>query len=242
MIIIIKVILAHLIGDFLLQPSSWVSHKEQFKISSKYFYLHILVHFALLQLLVGQMSFLPYAVTLAAIHGLIDIIKLYRQRPDNRLYWFIGDQFAHAVSIGIIGMLYTNVIFDNEVLGFHFWIILTGIVFLGKPASVLIRTLISKWTPESPEHATHSLQDAGKYIGILERLFIFGFILSGHFEAVGFLLAAKSIFRFGDLKEARDRRLTEYVLIGTLLSFGLAMLAASLIQHAFTIPTLKSLY
>jgi hypothetical protein len=36
-------------------------------------------------------------------------------------------------------------------------------------------------------------------------------------------LAAKSIFRFGDLKESKDRKLTEYVLIGTLLSFGIAI-------------------
>jgi len=53
---------------------------------------------------------------------------------------------------------------------------------------------------------------------------VFFFIISGHWEGVGFLLAAKSIFRFGDLKGAGERTLTEYVLIGTLLSFGLAML------------------
>jgi len=55
-------------------------------------------------------------------------------------------------------------------------------------------------------------------------------MLTGHFEAIGFLLAAKSIFRFGDLKEAKDRKLTEYVLIGTLLSFGLALLTGLLVQ------------
>jgi hypothetical protein len=42
-------------------------------------------------------------------------------------------------------------------------------------------------------------------------------------EAVGFLLAAKSVFRFGDLKDDHDRMRTEYVLIGTLLSFGIAI-------------------
>ena len=68
------------------------------------------------------------------------------------------------------------------------------------------------------------------YIGILERLFVFSFILTGHFEAIGFLLAAKSIFRFGDLKEAKDRKLTEYVLIGTLLSFGIALLTGFMVQ------------
>ncbi|WP_205569580.1 hypothetical protein [Arachidicoccus soli] len=58
----------------------------------------------------------------------------------------------------------------------------------------------------------------------MERLFVFLFVITHHWEGIGFLLAAKSIFRFGDLKEARDRKLTEYVMIGTLLSFGVALI------------------
>ena len=53
--------------------------------------------------------------------------------------------------------------------------------------------------------------------------------------AVGFLLAAKSIFRFGDLKEAHDIKLTEYVLIGTLLSFGIAIITALMTQFAMVL-------
>jgi len=67
------------------------------------------------------------------------------------------------------------------------------------------------------------LNNAGKYIGMLERLFVFVFIITGNWEGIGFLLAAKSVFRFGDLKESKDRKLTEYILIGTLLSFGIAI-------------------
>jgi hypothetical protein len=57
---------------------------------------------------------------------------------------------------------------------------------------------------------------------MLERIFVFTFIVTGNWNAIGFLLAAKSVFRFGDLKESKDRKLTEYVLIGALLSFGIA--------------------
>lgn len=70
----------------------------------------------------------------------------------------------------------------------------------------------------------HSLNEAGKYIGILERLFVFVFILMSQWAAIGFLLTVKSVFRFGDLSKAKDRKLTEYILIGTLLSFGIAIL------------------
>lgn len=40
----IKLILAHFIGDFLLQPDKWVAHKETHKHKSKFLYGHILVH------------------------------------------------------------------------------------------------------------------------------------------------------------------------------------------------------
>ena len=104
-------------------------------------------------------------------------------------------------------------------------------MLLTKPTSIFIKTVISIWVPESHNsHNDNSLVAAGNYIGILERLFVFGFILTGHFEAIGFLLGAKSIFRFGDLKEAKDRKLTEYVLIGTLISFGVAILTGLLVQ------------
>lgn len=87
----------------------------------------------------------------------------------------------------------------------------------------MIQILLSKWSRSISDNVDDSLANAGKYIGILERLFVFTFILVGQWEGIGFLLAAKSVFRFGDLKESKDRKLTEYILIGTLLSFGIAM-------------------
>jgi hypothetical protein len=81
---------------------------------------------------------------------------------------------------------------------------------------------------------TSSLENAGKYIGMLERLFVFVFIITNQWQAIGFLLAAKSVFRFGDLSNAKDRKLTEYILIGTLLSFGLAIAIGLLFQYAST--------
>lgn len=68
-----------------------------------------------------------------------------------------------------------------------------------------------------------SLPNAGKYIGIIERLFVLIFIILGRWEGIGLLITAKSVFRFNDLKESNSRKLTEYILIGTLLSFGLAI-------------------
>jgi hypothetical protein len=93
-----------------------------------------------------------------------------------------------------------------------------------------MKIIMSKWSLE--ENKTDvSLENAGKYIGILERLFVFGFIVLNQWSAIGFLITAKSVFRFSDLSRAKDRKLTEYILIGTLISFGLAILVGLLYQY-----------
>jgi hypothetical protein len=113
-----------------------------------------------------------------------------------------------------------------------FLVVLAGIGFLLQPAAVIIRMGISQWAPTSiPDE--RSLQNAGKLIGMLERILIFIFIMAGKWEGVGFLLGAKSIFRFGDLKGSTDRKLTEYILIGTLISFSIAIVTAMIVHYYF---------
>ena len=54
----------------------------------------------------------------------------------------------------------------------------------------------------------------------MERTLILLFILSGQPAGVGFLVTAKSVFHFGDLKDHEDRMEAEYIIIGTMLSFA----------------------
>ncbi len=229
MIVFIKLLLAHLIGDFLLQPTSWVKDKEHKKYQSIYLYLHTFLHFLLAWILIGKLAFGWFALSLALTHGFIDFIKLHYQTSKTKRNWFSIDQGLHLLVLIAVTLLYNNTPLQLPAPSNQFWIIITAVILLTKPTSIIIKNIISIWTPEN-KSKDKSLQNAGNYIGILERLFIFGFILTGHFEAIGFLLAAKSIFRFGDLKEAKDRKLTEYVLIGTLLSFGIALLIGILVQ------------
>ena len=207
MIVFVKLLLAHLIGDFILQPTSWVIDKEDKKHKSIYLYLHIFLHFILAWLLVGELAFGWFALALAVLHGFIDFAKLHYQTSKTRRNWFSIDQLLHlAVLIGI-SLADTKTQIDFTTISSQFWIILTALILLTKPTSLIIKNIISIWAPENISN-DKSLQNAGNYIGILERLFIFSFIITGHFEAIGFLLAAKSIFRFGDLKETKDQKLT----------------------------------
>ena len=70
------------------------------------------------------------------------------------------------------------------------------------------------------------LDNGGLWIGRLERLLIFMFVMLGMPSGIGFLVAAKSILRFSNTRD--DQKMAEYVLIGTLTSFSLAILFAYL--------------
>jgi hypothetical protein len=103
-----------------------------------------------------------------------------------------------------------------------------GYLILLTPASVMIRMLLERWAYMGAEAA--SLPRAGNLIGQLERVLLLTCILLDSWAAVGFILAAKSVFRFGDLTASKDRKLTEYVMLGTLVSILTTLCVAGLIK------------
>lgn len=223
-IALLKILLAHILGDFFLQPNSWVAEKERKKLRSDKLYLHIAIHIALIFVVFVSLEVWKIALVIGVLHGIIDALKLTFQKVKTKRIWFFADQILHVIVIVFCWQYYYQANINLDFLqNNQFWLFLIGALFLTTPAAIFIRVIIAKWIPTQ---ASSSLQDAGKFIGIIERLLIYLFVCTHHFEAVGFLLAAKSIFRFGDLKEAHDIKLTEYVLIGTLLSFGIALIVA----------------
>jgi hypothetical protein len=229
MILFIKLLLAHLLGDFILQPERWVKEKELRKHRSPKLYLHVLLHGALAWLLVWDIRFWLPVLAIVVTHYTIDLIKVIWQKPEKKLQWFIADQAMHLLVLAVIWWMWEQPSFTNATVSLdQALIVVTAAVLLTMPTSIVIKTVISQWTPDTFYTVSSSLPDAGKFIGYLERLLVLTFILFNHWEAVGFLLAAKSVFRFGNLKESHDRKLTEYVLIGTLLSFGISILVALL--------------
>ena len=67
------------------------------------------------------------------------------------------------------------------------------------------------------------LTDGGKIIGWLERFLVMTFFFSGSHAAIGLVLAAKGVIRYGEIKDARNQKVAEYVLIGTMLSLAWAL-------------------
>jgi len=116
-------------------------------------------------------------------------------------------------------------------------IVTLGAVLITLPVGALIDWLLKpfqkqlnkRFRPNSLRPVS-GLKEGGRIIGYLERLLIYVFILSGQFAGVGFLVAAKSIFRFGELKESENRKQAEYIIIGTFTSFLLAILVSLGVQ------------
>lgn len=224
MILLIKLLLAHFIGDFYLQPKRWVQDKETRKLKSPKLYWHILIHILVTSLFLWDVSLWLLIVIIGLSHFIIDAAKLVLQKENTKRLWFFIDQLLHIIVIGFCFILFSeNSITIDTILTENNLLLLICLLFLTHPVSIVMKTIFAKWNIEALTKDNESLEDAGKYIGILERILVFIFIIFDHWEAVGFLITAKSVFRFGDLKESKHRKLTEYILIGTLISFGIAI-------------------
>ncbi len=233
MILFIKLLLSHLIGDFILQPASWVREKATKKHRSWHLYFHGLIHGVLAMLVVWDIRFWLPALIIALSHLVIDIVRQHLSTGSSTLL-FVVDQFLHIAVISGITFWWTGSSFSVSTLsGNNAIIYITAVVAVTLPAAIFVKTAIAPWCPhQSAECKNDSMQNAGMFIGILERLFVLIFIIAGRWEGIGFLIAAKSVFRFSDIKNNVDNKLTEYFLIGTLLSIGIALFAGLMVLYA----------
>ena len=230
--LLLRLIVAHLLTDFVLQPTAWVNHKKQKKHRSGKLYLHVLVAGALIYLFSGLWHnwWLPLAIMVS--HFVIDLWKL--NRPETLTY-FLLDQLFHILVVIALWMIisfnlhtvwnYLTALAQNT----RFWLIVTGYVLVTWPLGYIIGMATEKWRIAA-EVNKEGLAKAGVWIGFFERLLILTFIISNQFAAVGFLIAAKSILRFSDKENTQKK--TEYVLIGTLMSFAFAAIIGIVITRA----------
>lgn len=218
---------AHILADFTLQTSGMVKHKRHAGIMA----VHMAIVLITAQITIGQIA-APEILALGAAHLIIDCIKTYG--GFRNFTAFVFDQVAHIVTIAAISIYAPSLWADGA------WAASPAILPAMAIATGLIVTLTAGqhaialfMRPHSMRMRNNGLKDGGRQIGLLERGLIFLFILAGLPLGVGFLIGAKSILRFGTA--SRDQRIAEYVIIGTLASFGWAIAAALLTQGALNI-------
>jgi hypothetical protein len=225
MTILLRLLTAHLLGDFLLQPNSWVISKETKKIKSGALYGHIAVITALTYVLLWDWNKWYLPLIIGGTHLLIDIWKCYRQRT---LAYFIADQAAHVLVIFMIWQFfYGHIDFTGLFNNNHFWLLIIGYYVVIWPLGITIGKATEIWQKAAQMNAA-GLDKAGIWIGRCERVLVLTFIITGQYTALGFLMAAKSILRFTDKDEMTQKK-TEYVLVGTLMSFASAAIVGVII-------------
>ncbi|MCK4339983.1 MAG: DUF3307 domain-containing protein [Candidatus Cloacimonetes bacterium] len=235
MTILLNLLLAHFIADFLLQNKHFVETK-------KYSGLPLLLH----SFIVGIVSFifvrmLTITVSILVSHFIIDFAKnritKYIGKSSTKspfciteILLFVLDQVLHiAVIIFLLSIFKERILYISYLqIPEKLSIICLAYLITIWVSSFLIGFLTKPYEMQIKEDKESGLTGAGKIIGQLERFIILTMILTNNPIGIGFIFTAKSIFRFENLKK---RKLAEYILIGTLYSFVLAIAIGYLTRY-----------
>lgn len=230
--------IAHILGDFFLQPRSWVRKRDLYHLKAGSLYFHSFIHTVLSSaVLFIDTDFWWIPPIILVSHFLIDLAKSYT--PEGQVRWFVLDQLLHMVVIVLIASLAAGFpvgdVMKKLIADRHFLVVLMSYLLVLNPASIFVGIFTQNWRLKIENIGENSLKNAGMWIGFIERVLILTFVFTDHFEAIGFLLTAKSIFRFGELKDKEHHSQMEYILIGTLLSFGIAIGIGILAVHLISL-------
>lgn len=226
--------IAHLLTDYTFQDDKKAANKNENGFNSPFLKWHILTMFLCSWLLSFQLKFIVASLIIAITHWIIDGFKpKLNKNKYTKNYAFFSDQLLHLIIIYIVVFIF-SMKFDlatylNFGISIKQLLIITAFLITTKPANILIREIFQLYQIKVDVKKDDELLKAGRLIGILERWLILIFILVGQFQAVGFLIAAKSILRYSPKNEDGFNK-TEYVLIGTMLSFGIAIAVGVICQ------------
>ncbi len=227
-LLLTALMLGHLLADFYWQPMSWVHDRNRRHFRASKLYLHVLTQgvtslavLTLWEYTYGWQEFSRVLLATVAImlsHYVIDLAKSYSNKG---VVPFLLDQLAHLIVLVMLSVWFTNksefyTLAWQQLTALDTLFVIVAYLLVLNPSSVFIRMMLERINIQINNEG--SIPTAGHFIGLLERVLMLSFILLGEYGGVGFLLAAKSIFRFGDLKESNEKQLTEYVMLGTLLS------------------------
>lgn len=219
--LLILQLLAHLVSDFYLQTEKSCKSKADNAFKSRHLYIHALITFACAWLFSLNVGYWWAALLIAVLHLVIDGLKSVCKNLKGA---FFIDQLLHLAVIVAAVLLFNKVstialptwLPETKVL---LWIV--AFVFCLRPANFFIQNIFKEAKISIPDSGKEqSLPNAGRVIGNVERMLTLVFVMLGQYEAIGFLLAAKSLLRFRETDTVKS----EYVLVGTLLSFGIAIL------------------
>lgn len=213
---------AHLIADFLLQPDSLVDKKS----NPFYLIIHAAIHALISYILLQNWTEWLIPLLVFVFHLVTDYIKQIKTGGTESAKVMVIDQALHLTGLLLI-VLYVKLTLPIIVftgIGYKAIIVLAAFSIIVLGSGHFIGRYMKEIFEENDMPA-EGLKNGGKLIGQLERMLVLILILIGQPLGIGFLVAAKSILRF---ERSKVQLIAEYVIIGTLLSFTLAIAFSSL--------------
>jgi hypothetical protein len=230
--ILLHLLIIHSAVSLIFGFTNLVNHVKKKKIKSRWLYISgaiyalsiYLISFSWVDLWILPLAFVA--------HFLAYLIMIPKRRT---LFNFFLSQILLISALVAIWLLltdtYLSFLFSLVIILWNskrVLLVILGFIILIWPSGYIIGLATEPLRKQIKE--AKGLEKAGLWIGILERTLIYIFVLSGNVMAIAFLITAKTIFRFGEIKDHSRRKEAEYILIGTLFSFSLALLIAYLIQ------------
>ena len=229
-----RLFLAFLIAEFVLQPQWMKTNKNIF---AKGIIVHTLINLSVTGMLCGNWIL---AVIIAGIHYTIDIVRHFAaiKSKKNLLIQFGIAQFSYVTAIIVVWCIYISkpiipILNLEKIFTDHkISLILTAYIICIWPVGFIVGMATEKIRKKKNlidlgqnNQDNDELENAGRLIGIFERVIILTFVLFEQYEAIGFLITGKSLLRLNSKKQ------TEYVLAGTMLSYALAIVTGVLVNY-----------
>lgn len=227
LVLLLRLLAAHVLSDFVSDSllRSRADGESGGRWRSARPYVHGLIATGLTYLLAGRWNALWLIPVVFVVHVVSDLAGPGRKRRDVSF----SDQALHLVVLLVVWLMLLGPVRGGAVANIvalvrsqDFWTVVVAYAIVFWPCNVLVAGLMENWSKQD-SLSSDGLESAGKWIGRLERILVVTFVLLNRFEAVGFLIAAKSVLRIGSVTGHNDRKRAEYILVGTMLSLTLAI-------------------
>ena len=232
-IILLLFLLAHIIGDYYLQSCKLADEKaESIKALIKHCVIYTFSCFIVV-IPVFNSRLLIGCIFLSVTHGVIDLLKFLYMKyhkeitRNKKRNIYILDQALHLMAISTITYIFTVNEYTISILPplknitdtigiplkqCFLWMI--ALLLIWKPTNITIKKLLFMYKPDDANE--NAQENAGGFIGLLERLVMLVLLSISQYSAIGLVLTAKSIARYD--KISTNKAFAEYYLLGTLLS------------------------
>jgi len=242
--------LAHLLTDFVFESDRLVAGRRHSTVLAyaEHGGIHLLWAALLLGLsrpaLVRSLYFYGAIIGLTLVHLAFDWgrLRLIRRTPraEGTLAFVVG-QLVYVFPVGVAAEMVAKTPLHELMVGLT-WVpghaektllvlvVYVGVVFGGGYFVRLVTKPLTSGDLGLAGQTTEELQNAGMYIGWLERFLILTSLLLQSPATVGLILTAKAIARYPEFK---SKRFAEYFLIGTLLSISIGIAGGLILLKAF---------